>query len=416
MDRVKKLAASLCFAVLLCAVLVLAASVLERKVSVENYARFWEDPTEYDVWFMGTSHAYYAIQPMDLWEQYGIRSYNLAASSSSLPQTYWTLMCALEQAQPKVVVLDVFKVHLDEKHQDDRVPHVGLDSIPLSATKAKGICDLFDTWEERFEYICKFSIYHSRWEELGKRDFRYQKLPRMGSQFKDRLKDYSDFRYIAKEDMSSADTVGFYYLEKIIGECQKRGIQLVLTEFPFCGSEEEQRGANAVPGVAKAHGVEFLDMAHEEGLLDYSVDFGDRNHVNLFGSKKLTRYMGDYLSQHCGLKDYRDTPEVAEKWNADFVLFLQEKAKRMKAAKKLKSYVQWLSDDRYGCYLYQEKAPDPRGGLARELAQLNNIHLISKKEAEERMGGEILGGYAFIVENEKGEVVDQAVFRKGKRQ
>ncbi len=416
MDRVKKLAASLCFAALLCAVLALAASVLERKNSVKNYARFWEDPKGYDVWFLGTSHVYYGIQPMDLWEQYGIRSYNLAASSSTLPQTYWTLVCALEQAQPEVVVLDAFKVHMNEKHHDDRVSHVGLDSIPLSAAKLKGICDMFDTWEERFEYICKFSVYHSRWEELEKQDFNYQLSPMKGSQLKDKLADFSGFQYIAKEDMSPTDTVGFCYLEKIIEECQKRGIKLVLAAFPFCGSEEEQRGINAVPGVAKAHGVDFLDMAHEEGLLDYSVDFGDRNHVNLFGSKKLTRYMGDYLSQHCGLKDYRDTPEVAEEWNADFAIFLQEKIKWMKAAKSLKRYVQWLSDDRYACYLYQEKAPDPKGGLARELAQLNNIHLISLEEAKARMGGEIRGGYAFFVEDAKGEMVDKAVFRKGKRQ
>ena len=35
--------------------------------------------------------------------------------------------------------------------------------------------------------------------------------------------------------------------------------------------------------------------------------------------------------------------------------------------------------------------------------------------SEERIGGEIEGEYAFIIENEKGEILDTAVFKNGKK-
>ena len=140
MHQIKKLASCICFMLILGILSGAVSSLMEMKESRERYAEFWQDPTGYDVWFMGTSHIYYAIQPMELWEQYGIRSYNLAAPSSTIPQLYWTLMCALEYGQPKVVVMDTYKAHVDKKRQDqDKLIHIAFDSIPLSAAKIRGI-------------------------------------------------------------------------------------------------------------------------------------------------------------------------------------------------------------------------------------------------------------------------------------
>ena len=56
-----------------------------------------------------------------------------------------------------------------------------------------------------------------------------------------------------------------------------------------------------------------------------------------------------------------------------------------------------------------------RNRAGQKVAADKDIHLISLEEAKARMGGEIRGGYAFFVEDAKGEMVDKAVFRKGKR-
>ena len=72
MNKIKKLAASVCFVLIFCIVLNASASAVERKNSARMYSGFWEQPEEYDVWFMGTSHIYYAIHPMELWNQYSL--------------------------------------------------------------------------------------------------------------------------------------------------------------------------------------------------------------------------------------------------------------------------------------------------------------------------------------------------------
>ena len=91
------------------------SNLLERKVSTERFSEFWEDPEGFDVWFMGSSHMFYAVQPMELWKQYGIRSFNLASAGGNLLQVYWTMMCALQYSQPELIVVDTYKVQLNEK-------------------------------------------------------------------------------------------------------------------------------------------------------------------------------------------------------------------------------------------------------------------------------------------------------------
>ncbi len=416
MSKIKTAVSSLCFLLVLCIVLSSVSDIFNSKDSEKHYSEFWDNPKDYDVWFMGSSHVYCSILPMELWEQYGIRSYNLGASGSSLTQVYWTLMCALEYGEPKVLFVDTYHVELNNKYVEGKQDwiHTGFDKIPLSAMKIEGVCDIFDTWEERIEYLWKFSLYHNRWEELAEEDFHTQRSETKGARLWNKIVDNSGFCSIPKENMSDGGTLGFLYLKKIIEVCQQRGIALVLTRIPSCSKKEDvQMAMNAVPKVAEEYGISFLDMQYEENLLDYGTDFSDRVHVNILGAKKITQHVGNYLSEHYSLTDYRQYAEVSERWEEDYKSYLLLRLDEMRKAKKITSYVQWLADDRYTCYLYQGK--EPEGTLAKEIAQLKNVTYISLKEAEERMGGEILGDYAFFVEDKHGEVLDQAVFQKGKR-
>ena len=169
----------------------------------------------------------------------------------------------------------------------------------------------------------------------AEKDFDVQLLETKGHRFLSKIVDNSEFRNIEKEEMSDTDTIGFFYLKKIIEECQKRGITIVLTEIPMCLEEEVQRAMNAVPKLAEEYGVECLNMRYEEGLVDYGSDFADEGHLNSFGSRKVTRYLGEYLSKNCGLKDYREDPETAKEWNDDYERYMQFKAAERRQAQGL---------------------------------------------------------------------------------
>ena len=56
------------------------------------------------------------------------------------------------------------------------------------------------------------------------------------------------------------DTVSIEYLEKLITDCQARGINILLTYLPFPASEEEQLEAHRLYDIALQYDVGYLNF------------------------------------------------------------------------------------------------------------------------------------------------------------
>ena len=72
------------FICVLAVVLGKTASVVGRKESYSKYADYYDRPEEFDVLFFGTSHVLRGVFPMELWNDYGIVSYNMSNNSETL--------------------------------------------------------------------------------------------------------------------------------------------------------------------------------------------------------------------------------------------------------------------------------------------------------------------------------------------
>lgn len=419
-DRVKKIIRAICFLLISGIFFIEIWDVTEVKTSNAMYSEFWQEPSGYDVLFLGTSHMYYGVSPMKIWKDYGITSYNLAAPSSQLPQSYWTLKCALEYNKPKVVVIDTYLVHANKKREgSERIIHDGMDSIPVSATKAKAVMDLFDTQEEWQEYLFEFYIYHTRWKELGEEDFNWAPVKTKGAQYKSEIVDNSSCERIAEDVVLEKNTVGYTYLRKIIEECQKEGIQVVLTAIPNCNSIKAQKGMNGAGKIAEEYKVPFLNMPYEEALVDPLIDYADRGHLNQSGSNKITDYLGKYLSENCDLTDYRTSEAVAGKWEADYREYKAYRTSLLKEETELPCYLLWLNDKSYNCFVYQRDVmnPDTSLQLRRLFENVGNKQMIDADTAAQMLGAKPDAEYAFILQDmETGEVIDKALFLDGKKQ
>ena len=173
------------FFVLVFVVLFSVSRLVERKESRKLFAPFLEDPKAYDVLFFGDSCLMNGMLPLEIWADYGIAGYNLACYGNSLPATYWSLMNALDYAQPQLVVIGVDDVGGIPKITGSSSDlHKALDFYPLSRTKIRAIEDLMydpempDAVDDegnlyrniKWEYYFKLGKYHNRWHTLTKDD------------------------------------------------------------------------------------------------------------------------------------------------------------------------------------------------------------------------------------------------------
>ena len=128
--------------------------------------------------------------PMELWDKYGIASYNWGYSNCTPAENYYLIQEILKYTSPKLIVLDVYGVieyeqYNNGKYRTDRIEqqHVQFDSFPLSLNKIRAAKDLFDDYEHNEDFIWNFIMYHNRWSELDRSDFEYELNKEKGAYF-----------------------------------------------------------------------------------------------------------------------------------------------------------------------------------------------------------------------------------------
>lgn len=321
------------FLLVLSICIVTVASVVRRKDSTYKYADFFDKAKEnqIDVLFMGSSHVINAINPVALYENYGYTSYNMGGHGSVMQATYWELIEALDYCTPKWVVVDAYMLEknyqyldvMEENADKDDINtsveqlHLNMDSWPLNRLKIAAVSDLIKDQDIRNQFLFDFIVYHSRWNELGSEDFKSVtgKADRnglFGGEMRYQV-ELSPLTYPEAGDgeVLSEHTVGQEYLMKIIDECQRKGIGVVVTYLPFCATTTDKIAANSAGVIAEAYGVPYLNMLGTD-IIDYESDLNDTGHLNVTGAMKVTDYIGQWLSSNADLTDHRDDASYSD--------------------------------------------------------------------------------------------------------
>ena len=351
------------FFILLILLLAGLGSVLEYKGGREKIQPFMQRAEQLDVLFFGDSHAYSGIYPMELWENYGIASYNMANYDLTIPLSYWVMRSALLYSQPKVVVLDVNQIWEQAKLcASSGNVHTGLDGFPLSRIKLEAIFDLMDdplfTDENgdryrdlRPEFIFPFIKYHSRWGDLTMRDLRPNYNQELGGERSIAVAEPAE--YELTDSTADEQGFGFAYLRRFIEYCQAQGIDVMLINLPYpCpNNNEEQFYTNAVYYTAEEYGIEYIDFVYMDQIVDYSTDCYDpASHLNPSGAWKVTDFIGQHLSEAYGLPDHRGEAAYAS-WNSDYAAYRELKLKSIREETDPYTFLMQLADPSFSTVL-----------------------------------------------------------------
>ena len=247
-----------------------------------------EEPEgQIDVLNVGDSLADIAITPVEMYRDYGITSYVMGRDLQKCIETYYAIRQAGERQSIKVVL---WEVHNLCKHQKDYEPYiVGVSEY------AK-----FRSQFIKYHYIWKY------WME-GKGIRKYFK----GYVVNEKVTPYEgEIPYLDYSETKAFEIPKDqkYVFDKIYDYCEREGIKLVLyaVPSPHCYNMEMHNG---YAKLAQEYGLDFLDgnVEPEKIGIDFEKDYfdNDADHLNLFGTRKMTAYIADYLVRECGLEDHR---------------------------------------------------------------------------------------------------------------
>ena len=344
--------------VVLCLVLCLGGLyaltfLTERKNSYEKYKAFFDEKNDFDVLFVGTSHIMNGVYPMELWNDYGIVSYNFGGHANMIPTSYWVLRNALDYTSPKLVVMDCQGLSYNYKYSDNwYFLHLSFDAFPLSTNKIRAVRDLFDS--EGFDVpqagleratpislLWDFSVYHSRWAELTAEDFKPELNIEKGAESRIGIDAPNKIKRTAEK--FDGGSIGIRYLERIITECRQSGIDVLLVNLPLPATESQLMDANRIYDLAKELNVNYINF-FDLDIVDYDTDMYDSDsHLNPSGARKVTDYLGRYIRSNYDIPDHRNDTSFSS-WHDDYSKYTEFKISNLKQAEKLDVYMTLLTD------------------------------------------------------------------------
>ncbi len=343
------------------ALLCTSTNLLEKKDSDSKYTPFFEQDADFDVLFLGTSHVGYGIYPLELWNDYGIVSYNLGGHANPMATTYWVMENALDYTNPRLVVVDCFLLsYMIKTHSLFASAHYSLDAFPYSKNKLAAINDLLDddiialqypealeaAPRTHLELLWNYSIYHSRWNDLRQEDFKPVSTKEKGAEHFIGVVPTEKPDKISSDDRLEEDTVSIEYLKKIIEDCKKRNIDVLLTYLPFAAPENFQKEANRVYDIAESYGVDYINFLDMD-IVNYTTDYCDSDyHLNPSGARKVTDYLGAYIMENYSIPDQRKN-EHYHSWHTDYNDYANDKLESLRELESLDKYLMLLADKSY---------------------------------------------------------------------
>ncbi len=294
---------------------------LEYDVTSKVKGFYQEPDNSLDFVFVGSSQLYAAIAPNVLFEEFGMTSYDFAANEQPMWISYYYIKEALAHQNPKAIVLDVFTMYGNE-YEKEGATHINLDDLPWNLNKIQAIRASVPEGE-RGAFYFELVKYHDTWNMLDKHKV-------MSSFWDERnvYRGYSPFvvphtygegapqDVIDQTEREPMGDMAKEWLDKIIELTRSEGVDLILIKTPN-GHADRQKLYLSVEDYAKEQGIPFLNM---------NTVFDGEAHINIIHAEKVTRYVGEYLSERYEITDKRQDPAFV-KWHEDGRYFYHKKDK-----------------------------------------------------------------------------------------
>lgn len=303
-----------------------AMKLRHRDGMSKEYYRFPKDT--FDVVILGSSLTMYGILPLELYEQYGIASYNLSTGNQSMGISYYLAKEAIEKDHPSLIVLDCSRAITEEEKTEAAYIHYVTDTMPYtSPNRFSMIRDVAED-KDRNALLFPLIAYHSRWADMETVEANVAiKEGLYGSRLMVSTNEVIPFEEPEYLEGSLTE-VNRGYLEKTIRLCKETGTSLLLISMPIPGQNDffKQLGYNhrwslirEVGDLAKKEGVEYIGYIGREKELgiDLETDVFDGEHLNRWGASKFTSLLGQHIVDTYDVPDRRGTGGVYDRIEED---------------------------------------------------------------------------------------------------
>lgn len=348
---------------------------------------YYDETTGHDVLIIGDCEVYENIDPIYLFQNYGITSYIRGNAQQLTWQSYYMLEDALNYETPKVVIYNVQALSY-ARPQKEEYNRMVLDGMRWSPAKLDAIRVSMCEGEHVLDYLFPLFRYHQRFLSLRREDITwFWKRPKVSHNgYYMRIdvlpaseSDVADTSWLfgdeAEESLEGSDTeeiidpwgdlpdemisdseeqtgnnteknnffkehsegetfgeLPMKYLDKIRSLCRENDIALILMKAPSLAPQWYDTDNAQVQEYANKYGLPYINCYEhlDEMGIDFEKDTYDGGlHLNLSGAHKLSEYLGKVLREDFSVSDHRGEQEISKVYS-EKIAFYDEMIKKQK--------------------------------------------------------------------------------------
>lgn len=276
----------------------------------------------FDIIVLGSSHAYRSFNPEIISKKSGLNNFNLGSSGQTPMVSYFMLQEAFNYHKPKLIIFDIFYRSF---YVEDNLKIGGnvFDYMKFSKNKIDFFLNGFTIREKlgltifpliRYKDYLKSSIKAIifKVKPTKKQSNTIQNVDNRGeytirgyvekidSVKIERLKKknyFNDYKF----DEKTLNSTQVAYLKKIIAECKKRSIPIILISTPiphlsYSKIINPDSLHNFFNKLASESNSTFIDLSNPDVLgLQDTIHFFDNNHINFSGSLIFSEHISKVI-------------------------------------------------------------------------------------------------------------------------
>ena len=293
-----------------------------------------------DVVLLGASEVYTGFSAAHAYEKFGFTSYPYASESITADGTLLALKEIVRTQSPKLVIIEpnAYLYKREKNETNDAHIHKLVDNVPLSSCKWDYIRS-HTQGDETYEYLFPLIKYHGMWADYprqGKKVLNAIVQDVRGAFY---LKGFRTTvgKFLAKEKVLNQQILTETKTEKLnpnfekklrslLDYCKAQKLNVVFLRTPHLVIKDTygryKRSCRAAEIVAE-YGYDYLNLEHEwdKTGIDLQNDFYNYDHLNIYGTMKLTDYLGNILQTKYNIGKHTFSDGQQEEWETSAKYF-----------------------------------------------------------------------------------------------
>ena len=295
-------------------------------VNLKNIAGFYnEEKNSLDMVYIGGSAAFVYWQPLKAYEDEGIASYNFAVNSIQAESYKYMIKEVLEYQNPKLILIDAraYSYRDNEKKGPQSAYYYNLTTgMAFSKNRYDFINDnvLSVLGDDPIDYHFDLFKYHTNRDGIDVKN----SIKIMLGMYENTYKGFGFYQRvhpIVQQDFQTDEqTPVSLETEKILIDLLEYiktiDCEVLFVVSPYSMAKIDKEKYNYIEEKIIENGFAFLDTNeyYDELNLNFSINFYDNNHVNIFGAEKYTNFLEEYIKVNYDLPDRRNDDDY-DSWD-----------------------------------------------------------------------------------------------------